>query len=239
LRVARRHAIQGSHRGAFTAPFEELVRLAALVAVGGAVPSYYDTDAALEHQSGTRQAISACVAFHAIWVMQSVVRSVDHGRAGGGSMQRRSKSSGIGRLVIACVVLSAVAASCGGDDDESSSAATTTTASVCADREALQTSVSSLQDVDLVAEGTNGVNAAIDDLQEDLSSLQNSAGAELQPEVQAVQDDIDELKTAVEDFDSGGAAAAAAATSDLASSARTLFDSLADGACGSSTTPTT
>jgi hypothetical protein len=152
-------------------------------------------------------------------------------------MQRWSKFSGIGRVVVVCVALTAVVASCGGDDDDdSSSAATTTTASVCADREALQTSVDSLQDVDLVAEGTNGVNAAIDGVQEDLTALQTSAGAELQPEVQAVQDDIDELKTAAENLDSGGAADAAAAVSGVVSSAGTLLDSLADGPCGSPTT---
>ena len=133
-------------------------------------------------------------------------------------------------------------ASCGGDDDDddsSSAATTTTTASVCADREALQTSVDSLKNVDLVAEGTNGANAAIDDVQEDLTALQTSASAELQPEVQAVQDDVDALKTAAENLDSGGAAGAAdaaAAVADVASSASTLLDSLADGACGSSTT---
>ncbi len=156
-------------------------------------------------------------------------------------MQRWSKFSGIGRAVVACVALTAVVASCGGDDDDDSSSAatTTTTASVCADREALQTSVDSLQNVDLVAEGTNGVNAAIDDVQEDLTALQTSASAELQPEVEAVQDDVDELKTAAENLDSGGAAGAAdaaAAVADVASSASTLLDSLADGACGSSTT---
>ena len=56
--------------------------------------------------------------------------------------------------------------------------------------------------------------------------MQTSAGAELQPEVQAVQDDIDELKTAAENLDSGGAADAATAVSGLVSSAGTLLDSL-------------
>ena len=73
-------------------------------------------------------------------------------------------------------------------------------------------------------------------MKDDLATLRGSAGAELQPQVQAVQDAVDELEAAVGDLGSGGAAAAVAAVAELATSARTLFDSLEDGACGPSTT---
>ena len=64
-----------------------------------------------------------------------------------------------------------------------------------------------------------------------LTHLPTGQHAELQPQVQAVQDAVDEVETAVANLDSGGAAAAVTAVAELATSARTLLDSLEDGAC--------
>jgi hypothetical protein len=100
----------------------------------------------------------------------------------------------------------------------------------------LRSSVAALTDVDLVAEGTDGVKTAISAVKDDLAAVRTSAGSELQPEVQAVQDGIDDLEAAV---DAGGAAQAATALSNLAGAAATLLDSLETRPCGSSTTPTT
>jgi hypothetical protein len=173
------------------------------------------------------------------------------------------------RVAVACVVLGALMVSCGDDDDSASTAATTPatpfatagptntattepaaessaagsstapSGDVCADRDALRTSVDALTDLDVVAEGTNGVTAAVSAVKDDLAALRSSAGADLQPQVQAVQDAVDELETAVADLDSGGAAAAVTAVAGVATSARTLLDSLEDSACGASTTSTT
>ena len=110
---------------------------------------------------------------------------------------------------------------------------------MCADRDALRTSVDALTNLDVVAEGTNGLTAAVTDVKDDVAALGSSAGSELQPQVQAVQDAVDELETAVANIDSGGAAAAVTAVADVATSARTLLDSLEAGACGASTTSTT
>ena len=75
------------------------------------------------------------------------------------------------------------------------------------------------------------MTAAVSDVKEDLAALRSSAGAELRPQVQAVQD--------AANLDSGGAAAAVTAAADVATSARTLLDSLEAGPCGASTTSTT
>ena len=131
------------------------------------------------------------------------------------------------RTVIACVALGALLVSCGDDDD---SATATTVADVCADREALRESVDVLTNVDVVAEGTNGVSAAVSDVEDDLAVLRSSAGDAVEPQVQAVEDALGDLETAVDEIDSGGASAALAAMSDLASSAATLLDSLEAGA---------
>jgi hypothetical protein len=164
---------------------------------------------------------------------------------------------GIVRWVFAGVAIVLVGA-CGGDDDSSTTAtagvATTIAASattapaatgttvagssaapstdVCADRDELASSVDALQDVDLVAEGTNGVEAAIADVKDDLEAVRASAGAELQPQVEAVQDAIDELEATVDSLDSDGAGEALTAVSNLAGAAGTLLASLEDGACG-------
>jgi hypothetical protein len=161
----------------------------------------------------------------------------------------------------ACVAIGVVVYTSCGDDDESSSTAAVatdgestsaepTTGSVapevssstpapssgsgdmCADREALRSSVGALEEVDLVAEGTNGVTAAVDAVKDDLAALRGSVGADLQPQVQAVQDSVDALETAAADLGEGGAPAAAAAVTSLSTAAGTLLDSLEAGACG-------
>jgi hypothetical protein len=106
---------------------------------------------------------------------------------------------------------------------------------VCADREALRSSVDALVDVDVVAEGTDGVSAAIADVKDNLTALRGSAGDELQPDVQAVQDALDDLETMVDTgtIGSGGAADAAAAIATLADAANSLLASLDAVACDS------
>ena len=65
---------------------------------------------------------------------------------------------------------------------------------ICADREALRTSVDALTNLDVVAEGTNSLTAAVDDVKDDLAAMRSSAGDELRPQVEAVQDALDEWK---------------------------------------------
>jgi hypothetical protein len=176
-----------------------------------------------------------------------------------GPMKHSDTSSRIVRRVVACLAMGALVASCGSDDSSSTadatgatSQATTSTADsaadaasaapsgdVCADRQALSESVDALGDVDLVAEGTDGARSAISAVKDDLAALRSSAGSELEPEVQAVQDAIDKAETAVGNLGSGGATQAVTAVSELVTSAGTLLDSIKDGACGDATTSTT
>jgi hypothetical protein len=175
-------------------------------------------------------------------------------------MKRSDTSSWNARRVVACLAMAALVAACGSDDSSSTSDSATVTSpasaastsdstpdetsaapsgDVCADREALRDSVAALADVDLVAEGTNGAKAAISAVKDDLAALRSSAGSELEPEVQAVQDAVDDLETAVGNLDSGGATQAVTAVSDLVTSSGTLLDSLEDGACGEAAPSTT
>ena len=175
-------------------------------------------------------------------------------------MKRSDTSSRNVRRVVACLAMAALVAACGSDDSPSTSDSTSETSpapaastadstpdetsaapsgDVCADREALRDSVAALADVDLVAEGTNGAKSAISAVKDDLAALRSSAGSELEPEVQAVQDAVDDLETAVGNLDSGGATQAVTAVSDLVTSSGTLLDSLEDGACGEAAPSTT
>lgn len=143
-----------------------------------------------------------------------------------------SGSSRLARRVVAALAVAMMLAACGDDDDSSSSTTTTAPADeACADAEALRASVDELKDVDLVAEGTDGASAALSAVKNDLTALRESAGDEVQPEVQALEDAIDELETAVDDLDSDPAGAVQA-VSDVGTSASTLISALDDGACG-------
>ena len=145
-------------------------------------------------------------------------------------------------LSLACHATYVLVTSCSSDSEPSASedsgaavttteTVTTTTQDLCADRDALQASIDSLTEVDVRAEGSNGVEAALATVQEDLTAVGESADAELQPEVDALQDAIDELGPAVENIDDGGAAAAATAIADVATSAEKLIESLQDAEC--------
>lgn len=146
------------------------------------------------------------------------------------------------RWTIAGLAILGLLASCGDDDEPSSTASTPSTATtaasdsapsgdVCADREALSSSVQALEDLDVRTEGTEGLPATITSLKGDLAALQDSVDDEVKPQVQAVQDSVDELETAVDNIDSDGAAQAATAVASVATAAATLLDSLESAGC--------
>jgi len=146
-------------------------------------------------------------------------------------MNGRPGSSRLARRVFAALAVAMLMAACG-DDDDSSSTTTAPTDDVCDDAQALSASVDELNDVDLAAEGTDGASAAISAVKDDLTAFSESASEELQPQVQAVEDAIDELETAVDNLDSDPAGTVLQAVSDVASSASTLIATLDAGACG-------
>jgi hypothetical protein len=136
-------------------------------------------------------------------------------------------------VVLTFVVLGTLAA-CGDDDDSSSAttAAPTTTSAeeaLCADREELTTAVQGLTDLDIVASGTDGLQAALTDVKDSLSGLKESASDNFQPEVEAVESSIQDLETAISDGSLSGIASAAA---DVVSTGGTLQQSLGSVDCG-------
>ena len=80
----------------------------------------------------------------------------------------------------------------------------------------------SLQDIDVAAEGTNGLEAALDDVNDDLAAVRAQPAPNCSQR-SVGQDDIEQLETAVGNIDSDGAAQAVSAVSDLADSVATLL----------------
>ena len=156
----------------------------------------------------------------------------------GSSLRPRAR---VVRGLVATAAIGLLLASCS-DDSESSSettaapttteAPTTTVADTCADAEALQSSVAALEDIDVVAEGTNGLTAAVDQVKTDLEAFGASASEELQPDVEALQTGVDSLEAAIDGFDTDGAAPVVAAVTTVGESATALIDAVDAGACG-------
>ena len=143
--------------------------------------------------------------------------------------RRTSRAS---RLLVACLAVGLTVAACGSDDDTSSTTTTAPVDDVCADKEALSASLADLQDVDVTADGTTGLETAVGTVQDDLDALGESAGDELQPQVDDVRGSLQELETAVTNFGSEGPTQVLDAIAAVASSSSTLITSLDDGACG-------
>ena len=171
-------------------------------------------------------------------------------------MKRYSRSlSVVVPRAVACLAIFAAVTSCG-DDDSSATTSTADTAvadtaesastvemttvpittggasqDACADRDALRSSVAALADVDVVAEGTNGLTAAVDVVTSDLEKVRASAGSEFEPQVQAVQDAIAATEAGLQNVGEGGAAEVATALSDLSTATTNLLTSLEGGPC--------
>jgi hypothetical protein len=159
-------------------------------------------------------------------------------------MTRRTPVAILGALF----ALSLVAAACGSDNSSSSStstaAATTSTstsastsaststsagsgnAQLCADRDALTTSIQDLTSVDIVKNGTAGLTAALTKVKDNLAAVKASASAELQPQVKAFEDAITALGTAVTNVGSAGVASLVPAATTAAQAGSTLVTSL-------------
>jgi uncharacterized phage infection (PIP) family protein YhgE len=86
-----------------------------------------------------------------------------------------------------------------------------------------------MRGLDVVAEGTNGLTAAVDAVKADLEKVQASAGSTVKPQVQAVKDAIAAAEAGLQNLGDGGATEVKAALTDLSTATTTLLTSLEDG----------
>lgn len=123
-------------------------------------------------------------------------------------MARQGLRAGIG------ATLAAVALMCGACTSSSKTASspstpasptatTQDTAQFCADYAALKTSVQHLAGLNVFAAGTNGLNAAIDDVKQKAAALAGSAGA-FRPQVDALSRTIEQLQSTLRNVPSDG-----------------------------------
>jgi len=124
------------------------------------------------------------------------------------------------------IVVGLVALSGCGDDEESAQDR------YCAAGESLQSDVESLATLDLLSEGTNGLNSALEQVEDDLEELLDSASATAEDEAATLNESVDGLEDAVAalggDLTTENVAAIVAAINDVGSAAQGVFATLAD-----------
>lgn len=120
--------------------------------------------------------------------------------------------------------MAALLAACG--DDESAQDR------YCAAGEELGSSLGALTDLDLIAEGTSGLESAVQQVQDDVSELRDAATDATSDDVDALNDAIGTLESASSDLGgdltSENAAAVSTAIQGVASAAGAVFDTLGD-----------
>lgn len=130
------------------------------------------------------------------------------------------------RVALVVPVLLLVAA-CGEDDDDGQ------TATVCDARDDLDSSLGALAEIDLTAEGTDAVEAAVDDVGDDVEEVVDAEQDAVDDEVADVQSAFDELETAVTAFGeqettSDAVASVSSAVTDLARATGALAEALSE-----------
>ncbi|MET0865043.1 MAG: hypothetical protein ABWZ98_11965 [Nakamurella sp.] len=88
-----------------------------------------------------------------------------------------------------------------------------------------------MKNVDIVKSGTSGLQAAVDKVKTSLQSLRTSAAGQAKDQIQAVEDSLKDLETAISNVSSGGEAAVVTAAATVVSSGSALVQSLQDIDC--------
>lgn len=133
------------------------------------------------------------------------------------------------QLVCGAAVVGVMLAGCGDDDDGRSAQEI-----YCDAGESLESSVTALSDLDVVAEGTDGLRSATDDVKQDVAELRDAATDAAADEAEALAQAVDSLDSAVsdlgEDISADNVTELTTAVQAVASSAQAVYGTLAD--CG-------
>lgn len=127
--------------------------------------------------------------------------------------------------VVGVMGLALATAGCG-DDDKSSQE------TYCEAGESLESSVAALVNLDLIAEGTDGLNAALDSVEGDLEELRDAASDAAADEVDALRGSVEELESSISTL--GGeitlenVSALGTAVENVATSAQGVYTTLTD-----------
>jgi hypothetical protein len=128
-------------------------------------------------------------------------------------------------LVVGVALSVAALAGCGSDDDDVSPEE-----AFCAAGESLESDVSSLASLDLIAGGTDALNESVDAIEADLNALQESGSEVASDEIDALQSSFDELDDAVDalsdDITVENSTAIVTAITNIGTSASALYETL-------------
>jgi hypothetical protein len=105
-------------------------------------------------------------------------------------------------IVAMSAALLLVVGACSDDDDDSDA---TPTPSVCDQRDTLEQSVEDLTNLDVIATGTDGLTAAVDEVKADAEALKQTASDAVAPDVDALTTAIDDGKETIDNIDSDAA----------------------------------
>jgi hypothetical protein len=134
-------------------------------------------------------------------------------------------------------------AACGDDDDNNSGSSTSTTREssstsstsgasstgseeFCQARSDFNDSIDELKDVNPITDGTQGIENALNDVEDNLQAMRDAASDEARPEIDAFQDSFSDLKNAISNVDDVGISGVADAVRDTVSAADDLKDKL-------------
>ena len=136
----------------------------------------------------------------------------------------QSTRSAIGHAAAAALLAIVVLPGCG--DDESAQDR------YCDAGESLRASIDSLANLDLVAEGTDGLDSAVGQVRDDLGELRDVASDAAADEVGALQQAVDDLEEAIStlggEITSENVSAVGTAVRSVGSEAEAVYATLAD-----------
>jgi len=120
----------------------------------------------------------------------------------------------------------ALLAGCGSDDDESAQD------KYCEAGQSLESSVAALGNLDLVAEGTDGLESALGAAEDDVNELRDTASDAAADDVSALQESLDNLESAISDLGgevtSENVSALSTAVQNVSTSAQAVYGTLSD-----------
>ena len=134
---------------------------------------------------------------------------------------------GLRSAALVTVLGAAVLTACGSDDN-----AEDAQDAYCDAGDAVRSSLASLTDLNLVAEGTDGLNSAVDEVRDDLNELRDTATDAAADEVSALDDSVEALKEAISGLSGGvstdDAAALGTAIQSIGTAAQDVYGTLSD-----------
>jgi hypothetical protein len=136
---------------------------------------------------------------------------------------------------LALVVIGLAVAACGDDSSDGGDSAPTSEEAFCESGEQLETDVAALTDIDVVAEGTDAVEDAFSAIRADTDALVASGQDFAADDINALEQAVDELGSALDDLSGELTAANSAdvltAVSDIGTAATSLQTTLTE-TCG-------